>query len=148
MQCADEDGRHAKTIERREVVPGASSLTTCDELREARNEIKRVPENSRGSARSNYLREVRSVRTDCGVDIFSPSFLYFSIGPAFAVSFSSSHLPSDVNARRATGGKGRGQAKEIILDYFLRSALACDTRREERNERTTRHRTHGTQYDA
>lgn len=77
MQCADEDGRHAKVIERREIVPGASSLTTCDELREAGNEIKRVPGNSTGSARSNYLHEVRT-------DIFSPSFLYFSIGPEFS----------------------------------------------------------------
>lgn len=84
---------------RREIVPGVSSLTTCDELREARSEIKRVPENSRGSARSNYLREARGVRTDCGVDIFSPSFLYFSIGPAFAVSFSLSRLPCDADGQ-------------------------------------------------
>lgn len=54
-----------------------SFLTTCDELREARSEIKRVPENSRGSARSNYLRKVRGVSTDRGVDIF------FSVFPLF-----------------------------------------------------------------
>lgn len=58
----DDGGRQKEEEERergREVVPGVSSLTTCDELREARSEIKRVPENSRGSARSNYLHEAR-----------------------------------------------------------------------------------------
>lgn len=94
-------------MERREVVPGvsSSSLTTCDELREARGEIKRVPENSRGSARSNYLHEARGARTDRGVDIFSWSFLYFPARPALSPSH---FLRSAFVARHgdATGANG------------------------------------------
>jgi len=107
-----EDWRRGER-KRREIVLGVFS--TCDELREARSEIKRVPENSRGSARSNYLLKARGVSTDCGIDIFSLSFLYFSIGPAFTVSFSSSRL----RARQATGEVERERAKRIILNYFF-----------------------------
>lgn len=113
MQRAEtEDDGHAKTIGRREIVPGVSSLTICDELREARNEIKRVPENSRGSARSNYLREVRSVKTDCWSRHF---FLRLSL-----ISLSDRLSPFHFLRRICRAMRIRdGQAEEIILDYIL-----------------------------
>lgn len=130
MQCADEDGRYAKTVGRRKIVPGVSFLTTCDELREARSEIKRVPEISRGSARSNYLREARGMRTDCGVDIF------FSVFPLFLHRTSFRRLiffvAFAVRCGCATGNRrgGRRRAKRIILDYFF--ALDFGVRYQER----------------
>lgn len=132
---------HAETIRRREIVPGVSSLTTCDELREAKSEIKRVPENSRGSARSNYLRKARGVRTDCGVDIFSPSRLYFSIGPAFAVSFSLSRLPSDADARDGQPGKWKGggesEQRELFwITFFCAGRPPRDIEREREDNET------------
>lgn len=119
MQCADEeDGRHAK-IGRREIVPGVSSLTTCDELREARNEIKRVPENSRGSARSNYLREVRSVRTDYGVDIFFSVFPLFLHRTSFRrFIFFVAFVERCECATGNQGGKGREGGKQRKLFWI------------------------------
>lgn len=122
MQCAD--GKTVGTRRRRgrrEVVPGVSSLTTCDELREARSEIKRVPENLRGSARSNYLHEARGVRTVKRVDIF-----FFFVVLLFSRSFRRLifFVAFIMRYRRA---RWRGaRVKEIILDYFLRSALLLD----------------------
>lgn len=115
MQCADEDGRYAKTVRRRKIVPGVSFLTTCDELREARSEIKRVPEISRGSARSNYLREARGMRTDCGVDIF---FLRFSfISPSDQLS--PSHFLCRVcRAMRMRDGQPKGWKGMSKENYF------------------------------
>lgn len=107
---------------RREVVPGVSSLTTCDELREARSEIKRVPENSRGSARSNYLHEARRPTVE------STFFPVFSLPlphsrAAFARSVSFSPSPFVVRyAENVTGRRG-SEAQGIILDYFLCSTL-------------------------
>lgn len=127
MQCAD--GKTEGTRRRRgrrEVVPGVSSLTTCDELREARSEIKRVPENLRGSARSNYLYEARGVRTVKRVDIFFPSFFY---SPAvFAVSFSSSRLSCDE--------EGPEQKKLFWITFCAQ--FYCAMTVEEVEERTTR----------
>lgn len=144
MQCAD--GKTEGTRRRRgrrEVVPGMSSLTTCDELREARSEIKRVPENLRGSARSNYLHEARGVRTVKRADIFFFAVLLFFRSfrrLIFLVAFI-------MRYRRARWREAR--VKEIILDYFLRSALLRDVGKGggggEDNEGR---RTHGTQYDA
>jgi len=144
MQCAD--GKTEGTRRRRgrrEVVPGMSSLTTCDELREARSEIKRVPENLRGSARSNYLHEARGVRTVKRADIFFFAVLLFSR------SFRRLIFLVAIIMRYRHARWREARAKEIILDYFLHSALLRDVGKGggggEDNEGR---RTHGTQYDA
>lgn len=145
MQCAGEDGRYTKTAgETREVVPGVSSLTTCDELREARSEIKRVPENSRGSARSNYLHEARGPTVESRL-FSSSSFLYFPYRPALAVSFSSSRSPCDTDARWA---KGRRWVKGIIFELrCARRASACEGRgREDRSAGQKREKKRGQRY--
>lgn len=57
-----------------------SSLTTCDELREASSEIKRVARKSRGSGRSNYLHKPCARArgpTVTSTSFFSPPLLYF-----------------------------------------------------------------------
>lgn len=130
---------HAKTTERRKIVPGVSSLTTCDELREAKNEIKRVPENSRGSARSNYLRKVRSVRTDRGVDIFFsvfPLFLHRTSFRRFIFFAASAERCGYATGNRKEGKKISGGIFFWIY-FFLRSALAYNIRREERGNNET-----------
>lgn len=133
MQCAD--GKTEGTRRRRgrrEVVPGMSSLTTCDELREARSEIKRVPENLRGSARSNYLHEARGVRTVKRADIFFSPFFYSPV--VFAVSFSSSRLSCDTGAR----DEERPEQKKLFWITFCARLYYAMLVKEGLEERTTR----------
>jgi len=125
MQCADEVGgdtrRHTEggkgQGKGREIVLGVSFLTTCDELREARSEIKRVPENSRGSARSNYLRKVRGVSTDCGIDIF------FFVFPLFLHRTSFRRFIFFIAFASATGnwrsGKGPSEVNYFVNYFFV-----------------------------
>lgn len=92
-----------------------SSLTTCDELREAKSEIKRVPENSRGSARSNYLYEAR------GPTVESTFFLRL-----FFISRLDQLSPSHF-LRRAIrtrdGATGSRRAKGIIFGLLFAPRL-------------------------
>lgn len=122
-----------------------SSLTTCDELREARSEIKRVPENLRGSARSNYLHEARGVRTVKRVDIFFRR-------PFILSQFSPSHFPRRVYHAIQMCVMKRGRRKRnyfgllFALGFIARWYVV--KRVEGGGEDNERCRTHGTQYDA
>lgn len=147
MQCAD--GKTVGTRRRRgrrEVVPGVSSLTTCDELREARNEIKRVPENLRGSARSNYLHEARGVE-DC-----EESRYFFFLRHSFILpQFLPSHFLRRVyHAIQTCAMKGGPSKRNYSGLLFALGFVARWWRRREEGERedNEERRTHGTQYDA
>lgn len=138
--CEDREGG------RREAVPGVSSLTTCDELREARSEIKRVPENSRGSARSNYLHEAQ------GPTVESTFFLrLFLISPAppDQLSLAPSHFlrvafAVRCGARATTTDGGEGRAGKgnyfglLFIPNFGARAIA-KKRNEKRDVELTEH---------
>lgn len=133
MQCTNEDGRYAKTEERRKAVPEVSSLTTCDELREARSEIKRVPENSRGSARSNYLHEAQELTVE------STFFLrLFFISPPRISFLSPSHflrVAFVVRYGRARGTEGAGGQRELFwITFYARLWRAIVKKKNEKRD--------------
>jgi len=137
-----EDWRRGKR-KGREIVLGVFS--TCDELREARSEIKRVPENSRGSARSNYLLKARGVSTDCGIDIF------FSVFSLFLHRTSFHRFIFFIAFASATGNwrSGKGTSEENYFELLFCARLWRAISREmSETERTTRCGTRGTQYGA